>query len=239
MYNFLLKFFCALFACCLFVNVSAQNRDISLIGAINVPMYKETESDMTIGLSYAQFFKNGLGFRTGVQWNPSVADVNNVFGLPVAISYRTLSKTSRERLYSGALGAAGLLDQFGDYADSKDLARSVAGGFFANLFSSMEFFLGLTPGFIQGTSSSVSRVSYGNVTEERWVEKKTPFSLLLDAGFCVNYGIKRFDLKFMPAFHYNLLDSFVYHQRTGDSEVDQQTSLRWFFSMGFGIAYRF
>lgn len=239
MFNFIFKLSCAFIACCLFVDASAQSRDISIIGAINVPMYKEIESDMTIGLSYGQFYKNGLGFRTGIQWNPSVADVNSVYGLPIAISYRTRTKTPAERLYSGAMGAAGSLDQFGGYPDSKDLARSVAGGFLANLFSDMEFFIGVTPGFISGTSSSVSRVTYGNISQERWVEKKAPFSLLLDAGFCVNYGINRFDLKFMPAFHYNLLDSFVYHQSTGDSGVDRQSSLRWFFSMGFGIAYRF
>ena len=215
----------------------AQNRDISLIGAVNVPMYKEIESDATIGLSYGQFYKNGLGFRAGIQWSPSVADVNSVYGLPVAVSYRTRIKSTRERLYLGAQGAARSLDQFGVYSD--DRARSVAGGFLANLFSDMEFFLGVTPGFIGGTSSSVSRVSYGNVSQERWVEKKTPVSLSLDAGFCVNFGIKRFDLKFMPAFHYNLLDSLVYHQSSGAAGVDRQSSLRWFFSMGFGIAYRF
>lgn len=202
-------------------------------------MYKEIESDMIIGLSYGHFYNNGLGFRTGIQWSPSVANVNSVFGFPIAFSYRTRTRGLKERVYSGAMGAAYSLDQFGGYMDGNDLARSVTGGFFANLFSDMEFFVGVTPGYICGTSSNVSRVIYGNVSQERWVEKKTPLCLLFDAGFCVNYGIKRFDLKFMPAFHYNLLESLVYHQRTGESNVNRQSSLRWFFSIGFGIAYRF
>ena len=71
------------------LSAAAQVKDISLSAGVNVPIYKDLESDAVINVSYGQFFRNDLGFRAGLQWNPSVVNVSNAFGIPVAFAYRT------------------------------------------------------------------------------------------------------------------------------------------------------
>lgn len=223
----------------------AQVKDITFTTGINAPMYKGVEGDVTLGLNYGHFDRNGLGFRAGVQWTPSVANVDNSFGLPLAFVWRTASRNTKERLYSGAAGAADALE-YGWGQDDYSTAKSVSGGFLMNLFSDMEFFAGLTPGYISGPSSNVSKASWGNswqYWEETWTEKKNAFSCSLDAGMCLNYSIWRIDIKLIPAFHYNITGNYIYHSTTGQTDVPttsvQSTPLRWFFSLSGGVAFRF
>ena len=69
----------------------AQVLDISFTAGVNVPMYKGIGSDATFSINYGYFERNGLGFRAGVQWTPSIANVDNSFGLPLAFVWRTAS----------------------------------------------------------------------------------------------------------------------------------------------------
>lgn len=80
----------------------AQVKDVSVLAGVNVPMYKGIESDAVLAVNYGRFNHKGLGFRVGLQWSPSVADIDNSFGVPVAFSYRTGSRGFSERLQSGA-----------------------------------------------------------------------------------------------------------------------------------------
>ena len=48
------------------LSAAAQVKDISLSAGVNVPIYKDLESDAVINVSYGQFFRNGLGFRAGL-----------------------------------------------------------------------------------------------------------------------------------------------------------------------------
>lgn len=223
----------------------AQVRDITFTAGVNVPMYKGIESDATFGVNYGYFDKNGLGFRAGVQWTPSVANIDNSFGLPLAFVWRTASRNTKERLYSGAAGAADVL-KTGRGQDDYSTTKGVTGGFLMNLFSDMEFFAGVTPGYIAGTSSTVSKASWGDswqYWEETWTEKKKDFTCSLDAGMCLNYSIWRFDIKLMPAFHYNVTGNYIYHSTTGKTDAPvtsaHTTPLQWFFSLSGGIAFRF
>lgn len=223
----------------------AQVRDISFTAGVNVPMYKGIESDATFSVNYDCFEKNGLGFRAGVQWTPSIANVDNSFGLPLAFVWRTASRNTKERLISGAVGAAEALE-YGWGQDDYSTARNISGGFLMNLFSNMEFFAGLTPGYITGVSSNVSRASWGNswqYWEETWTEKKNAFSCTLDAGMCLNYSIWRFDIRLMPAFHYNVTGNYIYHRTSRRTDAPttsaQSTPLRWFFSLNGGLAFCF
>lgn len=80
-------------------NAFAQSRDLGLQVGMNVPMSDKSMigSDLMLGVSYGQFHYNGLGFRTGFQYAASTADINDVFGVPVAFAYRTKSKSAQER----------------------------------------------------------------------------------------------------------------------------------------------
>ena len=123
------------------LNAAAQIRDISFSAGVNVPMYKGVESDAVLSLNYGQFYWNGLGFRAGLQWSPSVSDVANAFGVPVAFAYRTKARTTKERIYSGAVGAADAMENNILYGNGYGTVGSLAGGFLINLFS-----IGKTPG---------------------------------------------------------------------------------------------
>ena len=105
----------------------AQVKDITFTTGINAPMYKGVEGDVTLGLNYGHFDRNGLGFRAGVQWTPSVANVDNSFGLPLAFVWRTASRNTKERLYSGAAGAADALEY------GANSALNVPSGAFSNV----------------------------------------------------------------------------------------------------------
>lgn len=74
----------------------AQVRDTGVLAGVNVPMHKGVESDAVVAVNYGQFNRNGLGFRIGAQWSPSVADIDNYLGIPVALAYRRSPAASRE-----------------------------------------------------------------------------------------------------------------------------------------------
>ena len=236
----------ALAASLLCSNVFAQTRDIGLQVGLNMPVSQKARigSDVMLGVNYGHFYYNGLGFRTGLQYSASTADINDVFGVPVAFAYRTHSKSANERFQTGAAGARDAVIYRHPY-DSRD-AASFLSGFLLNLFSDMEFFAGATPGYIAGASETTSRASWGSswqYWEDTWVEKKYVFTLTLDAGMTLNYSIWRFDLKLTPAFHYNLTNNYLYHVSSGEKGTviikDSTTPLRWFFTLNGGLAFKF
>ena len=55
-------------------------------------MYKNMESDVVVGLHYGHYYPNGVGFRTGFQYIPTVVEIDNNFSVPLAITYRTGSR---------------------------------------------------------------------------------------------------------------------------------------------------
>ena len=237
----------AISACMITINTPAQTRDVCLEAGINVPMSQKagTGSDIMLGVNYGQFYYNGLGFRTGIQYSASTAGINDVFGVPIAFAYRTPSKTTAERFRTGASGARDALNYHSPYGNGSD-AGSFIGGFLINLLSEMEFFAGITPGYVAGPSESPSKASWGSswqYWEDSWVEKKHDFSLTLDAGMSLNYSIWRFDIKLTPAVHYNLTKNYIYHVSSGENEKvitkDNPIPIRWFFTINGGLAFRF
>ena len=227
-------------------NAFAQTRDIGLLVGLNLPMSDKSMvgSDLMMGVSYGQFHYNGFGFRAGFQYAASTANINDVFGVPVAFAYRTRSKSAQERFETGASGVRDAVLYRYPYGSGN--AAGIIGAFLVNLFSDMEFFAGVTPGYIAGASERPKRTSGGTSMpywEDTWVEKKNAFSLDLDAGVTLNYSIWRFDLKLTPAFHYNLTGNYLQHVDSGENgpEVLKSTTtpLRWFFTLNGGLSFRF
>ena len=239
-----LKVILTIAASLLCFNALAQMRDVGVQVGVNVPMTRKfgVSSDITFGVGYGQFFHNGLGFRTGIQYSASVAGIDDAFGIPLAFAYRTHSRSAGERLRAGAAGAGDVLSN-GTYSGGSDTARGFLGGFLLNLFSDMEFFAGVTPGYVAGASGSPKRVSWDSrYQEDIRVEKDSSFSLTLDAGMSLNYSIWRFDLKITPAVHFNPTDNYIYHVTASENGVKTKEStspLRWFFTLNGGIAFRF
>ncbi len=69
-----------------------ENDEIFATVGVNAPMYKNMESDVVVGLHYGHYYPNGVGFRTGFQYIPTVVEIDNSFSVPLAITYRTGSR---------------------------------------------------------------------------------------------------------------------------------------------------
>ena len=221
------------------LGLGAQGREIAVSAGGNVPMYDDTGSDAMLGVDYSWFKRSGLGFRAGLQWTESFADIDNSFGMPIAVVYRTHTLDSSQRLLNGAIGAA-------DAAWYGDSFLGVIGAFLVNLISDFDFFAGVTPGYTAGASSFPSRELFAGGWEEDWTEKRRDFSLSLDAGFSLNYRIWRFRLKLVPAFHYNLVGNAVYRYQevldTADGPevvASEYKPLRWVFTFNGSLAFAF
>lgn len=234
----LLSAFLSLAAC---LGAAAQTRDVALTAGVSVPMYKDVDGDVLMGLSYSRYGASGLGWRAGIQYGLQVAEVDHILGFPVAFGYRTPSRSGTDRLFSGAIGAASSATS--DVFSGRVISGSnVLHSFLLGLFSDMEYFAGVTPIWIAGPSSTASKAYYeSQVVESSWTQKRRPMSLTLDAGMCINYSIWRFDLKVMPVFHFDPFAPLVARteQTAEDRVISTETPLRWFFTISGGLGFRF
>ena len=218
-----------------------ENDEIIATLGVNVPMYKNMESDVVVGLHYGHYYPNGVGFRTGFQYIPTVADIDNSFSVPLAITYRTGSRTTSAKLNSAAHGIART-----QVYDDGDALKYGLVTFLMNLFDRIEFHAGLTPGYVAGKSRDMypSYRHFGIGWEKTWTEKPSSFSLSADAGLDISFRIWRFDLKLMPAFHYNITNNYRYHIQEGIRGSDEVIRssvkpIKWFFTFNGGLAFRF
>ena len=219
-----------------------ENDEIFATVGVNAPMYKNMESDVVVGIHYGHYYPNGIGFRTGFQYIPTVVEIDNNFRVPLAITYRTGSRSRTAKLTSAAYGVARTQGYDGGNAFKYGLAS-----FLMNLFDRLEFHAGLTPGYVAGKSRDLnpSYRDFGmGYWEKTWTEKPSSFSLSADAGFDISFRIWRFDLKLMPAFHYNITNNYRYHIQEGirgSDEVIRTTAkpIKWFFTFNGGLAFRF
>ena len=213
--------------------------EIFVSAGVNVPLYDNVGTDAIFGIHYGHSYYNGMGFRAGVQYSPSVAGIRQVYGVPVAFTYRTRSRSMEERLFTGIDSAAESVAS-GWYHDDNHFGDGIF-GFLAGLFDRVEFYAGITPGYIAGGNSAPTENRATWTT--RWTEKPTSLSLSLDAGANLNFKIWRFDLKLMPAIHYNVLDNYRLHTVTTDPQngqkITQDNALRWFFTLSGGLAFHF
>lgn len=219
----------------------SSNDDIGFSVGVNVPMYGGIESDATLGLSYGHFYHNGLGYRTGFQYTPSVSDIDNHFGVPLAFAFRTGSKGSNERLQSGMNSAAYAYRDACSYGEVD--VTNIFASFLFSLISNIEFTAGITPGYIAGTSSDGGYYYPDGRYVKDWTECNNRFSLSLDAGACFNYSIWRFDVKLIPAFHYLLTNNYTHKTSVGNNNAivakDTSQPIRWFFTFSGGLSFRF
>lgn len=219
-----------------------ENDEIFATVGVNVPMYKGMESDVVIGLHYGHYYPNGVGFRTGFQYIPTVVEIDNNFSVPLAVTYRTGSRTTSAKLNSAAHGIART-----QMSDEGNALKYGLVTFLMNLFDRIEFHAGLTPGYVAGKSREIyPSYHYRGMDywEKTWTEKPASLSLSADAGLDVSFRIWRFDLKLMPAFHYNLTNNYRYHIQEGTRGSDDVIRytvkpIRWFFTFNGGLAFRF
>lgn len=127
-----------------------ENDEIFATVGVNTPMYKNIESDVVVGIHYGHYYPNGIGFRTGFQYIPTVVEIDNNFSVPLAITYRTGSRSRTAKLTSAAYGVARTQGYDGENAFKYGLVS-----FLMNLFDRIEFHTGLTPGYVAGKSREI------------------------------------------------------------------------------------
>ncbi len=239
-----------------------QNSEIGVVIGGNFPINKysgrsNSSSNLLVGLNYSNYSNKGLGFKTGLQYMPEVNSVSHFFGIPFAVSYRTEGLDWNKRMRNGIDAFDRTLteemeEQKRYYSDGKK--PSVLGSaffmFLASMFSDVEFYAGITPGFIAGkdkndTVSPTPLYQENGKTywEKTYTSLNSRFSTSLDAGLNLNYNIWRFGVKIMPAFHYNITDNYLIHNIEGNS-LDGETKRttlhqRWYFSICGGISFCF
>ena len=226
----------------LYAQKALENDEIIATVGVNVPMYKNMESDVVVGLHYGHYYPNGVGFRAGFQYIPTIVEIDNSFSVPLAVTYRTGSRSRSTKLTAAAHGVAGT-----QVYEEEDILKYGLVNFLMNLFDRLEFHAGLTPGYVAGKSRDMYP-SYHNsgmgYWEKTWTEKPSSFSLSAEAGLDISFRIWRFDLKLMPAFHYNITNNYRYHIQEGvrgSDEVIRTTikPIKWFFTFNGGLAFRF
>ena len=202
-------------------------------------------SSEILSLSYAHYNLSGIGIRTGVEFMPQNMDVDSYFGVPVALSFRTRAYGIKESLMIGLESAAygAVRDAYYGHEPS---VSSVLGDFLLGLFNKMDFYVGLTPGYIAGTNDT-RHISYsGDWVNERKVEVQNRFSLTADAGFSMSVRIWRFNLGFVPAVHYYLTKNYLevinsapVVSDTGVSSSRTETPVRFQFSVQGAVSFSF
>lgn len=215
-----------------------------VVGAYGPPGTSSYSLEFSCGMDYAQYFYRGLGFKTGFRYQSNNIDMDNWFSIPMAFSYRSRMTTWGRSVYDAAVAATkGAVDGYYYYGTEP----SVGGwfeNFFGALFNRADFFVGVTPGYIQG-NGYITRV-YMDDNQEEWqdsgIKKNSPFFLTADAGFTLTWRIWRFTLNFSPAVHYMITDSYrdyYFNHVKGNTSSSKSIPIRWQLSFEGGLRYLF
>lgn len=106
-----------------------------------------------VGLHYGHYYPNGVGFRSGFQYIPTVVEIDDSFSIPLTVTYRTGSRTTSAKLNSAAYSIART-----QVYDKDDALKYGLVNFLMNLFDRIEFHSGLTPGYVAGKTRDIGRI---------------------------------------------------------------------------------
>ena len=222
--------------------VHSDNQDIRFTAGIRVPIDNSNADDEPVmSLTYGRFFDNGLGFRTGAQWMFRNYEIDQYLGVPLYLAWRSGKRTFKEGVRQGVENIAwGTYHNKYYYGTDPD-AGTIFGQFFSGLLNRIEFFGGLTPGYIFGHREQ----THGDSREVDYMRINNRFSLTADAGLAVSFRIWRFELSFIPSVHYFITDNYRYvniRRYTHDGSTDVYTSDKaqsWQFSAQGGLSFTF
>lgn len=103
-----------------------------------------------MSLTYGKYNDKGFGFHGGVQWMFENMDINDYLGLPLSVSWSSGRRTFKQTLEDGLENTLRNTYHNKYYYNQNPTADNVVGSFFTGLFNRIEFFAGLTPGYIFG-----------------------------------------------------------------------------------------
>ena len=228
--------------------VHSDNQDFKFTAGVRIPLKNTSaNSGEVMSLTYGKYNDKGFGVRGGVQWMFENMDINDYLGIPLSVSWSNGKRTSfKESIRQGANNAAYGAYHNKSYFGTNPDAGTILGSFFAGFFNRIEFFAGLTPGYIFGHREESHGFSYiGQQEIEHYVYIKNRFSLTADAGLDLSLNLWRFRLSVIPSFHYFITDNYrevSISRITHDGSTDTYTSDKahpWQFAIQGGLSFSF
>ena len=227
--------------------VHSDNQDIRFTAGVRIPIeHSRANSGEVMSLTYGKYNDKGFGFHGGVQWMFENMDINDYLGLPLSVSWSSGRRTFKQTLEDGLENTLRNAYHNKYYYNQNPSIDNVAGSFFTGLFNRIEFFAGLTPGYIFGPNDDSPRHgSYGGVKGESYMYIKNRFCLTADAGFGLSFNIWRFKLSVLPSVHYFITDNYrevnniSYATPTGTESDFTDQARSWQFSIQGGLSFSF
>lgn len=227
--------------------VHSDNQDIRFAAGVRIPIeHSRANSGEVMSLTYGKYNDKGFGFHGGVQWMFENMDINDYLGLPLSVSWSSGRRTFKQTLEDGLENTLRNAYHNKYYYNQNPTVDNVVGSFFTGLFNRIEFFAGLTPGYIFGPNDDSPRHgTYGGVKGESYMYIKNRFSLTADAGFGLSFNIWRFKLSVLPSVHYFITDNYrevnnkSYTTPTGTESNFTDQARSWQFSIQGGLSFSF
>lgn len=131
--------------------VRSDNQDIRFTAGVRIPIeHSRANSGEVMSLTYGKYNDKGFGFHGGVQWMFENMDINDYLGLPLSVSWSSGRRTFKQTLEDGLENTLRNAYHNKYYYNQNPTVDNVVGSFFTGLFNRIEFFAGLTPGYIFG-----------------------------------------------------------------------------------------
>ena len=205
-------------------------------------------------LSYTRRYSGRWGWRTGMQYAQLSVPVDHYVGLPLHAVYRFRTSPFDGRVKKAMDKSLDDLswDYGGDPPDyeKQRMRSSVILNLFNIFLRRSEFFAGITPGYLLGAESHVTKV-YGMTMSSRPLLMETGFqlnnrfSLSADAGATLSIPLWRFSMDITPAIHYLFTKNVTENRQTFDIQNNNPTGppedkqIRWLYSISGGLSFLF
>ena len=225
------------------INPESFTRELSGGVGFSTPVSSSNGADAAYWMNYSHYLDRHTGIRVGAQYMPENMEVDGFAGFPVALSLRTGMRQTNDAYTYGGLLALDLLDTFVWDRWSDNVFAGMLAVFLLSLLNRAEFHIGLTPGYVFG-DTNLHRSSYKGLDGE-WHDETTgtrkngSLYCSADAGINLSWRIWRFTLNMTPEIHYNITGNYHMYSANDQTVHPQDTPVRWFFGMNFGLGYLF
>lgn len=181
------------------------------------------------GLEYGRFDYNGLGGRVGIKYLSDDNGNLNVIGLPLQFAWRT--KLTDHRKFGQRLNDVIETAVNDSYNNRFNLFNALA----SMLSWRLELNAGLTPGFATGDDYKTAITDNSHQTTFVGMRINHKFYLTADAGLRFTIRVWRFNLAFIPQYHYLITDNF--RSISNKPQLNNRKVTKHILSANFGISF--
>lgn len=180
-------------------------------------------------LEYGRFDYTGLGGRVGIKYLSDDSDNLNVIGIPLQFAWRT--KLTDQKKFGQRLNDAIETTINDSYNNRFNLINTIA----SILSWRLELNAGLTPGFSIGDGYRTEIKVNKNQTAFAGMRINNKFYLTADAGLRFTVRVWRFNLAFIPQYHYLITDNF--RTISNNPQLNNRKVTKHIISANFGLSF--